>query len=431
MGVISSLLNKTHVVMDGPTHVQKPSTQRMACLSSDISFGIDQDPSAEPKCSITPNSDTMRAIQAASHHLTVLKVPVAIPTETVYGLAAPATDPGAVAQIFSIKGRPADNPLIVHVSSRRMLLSLLPPSYTISRTYEKLMKAFWPGPLTLLFPADPSKIPSIVTAGHPTVAIRMPSHPVSRAVISYSQVPLAAPSANSSGRPSPTKAEHVWSDLGETGKVALILDGGPCDVGVESTVVDGLTSGDGSIRVLRPGGVTVEEMQKVLARDLAEGEMAPRVLVHKRDYDDLEMEQHPTTPGMKYLHYSPSVPVLLLMQSPGSADGETLTDVVKDIVSERPDDSPALKIGTLFLSDSVFSGQVNTLDDVEIIKYDLGPRGSPLVAAQRLFDGLLKLEKEGAMYIFVEGIEETREGLAVMNRLRKAAREVKWIRSSP
>jgi L-threonylcarbamoyladenylate synthase len=269
------------------------------CDPSSITFSEDGSVSIS-----APETET--ALRAASEILVKDKKVVVFPTETVYGLGASALDPSAVSLIYSTKGRPSDNPLIVHISSRAMLQSLLPPSYTIPPTYAKLMDAFWPGPLTLLFPANPDVVPSKVTAGHPTVAVRMPSHPVARALITLANTPLAAPSANSSGKPSPTKAEHVAADL--QGRVSLILDGGPCDVGLESTVVDGLAA-DGHLRVLRPGGVTVEDLERVV-----EGS-GVRVLVHRRDYKDEEQEAAPTTPGMKYRHYAPRSPVYLLMQT--------------------------------------------------------------------------------------------------------------------
>ncbi|KAG8947642.1 hypothetical protein FRC04_010576 [Tulasnella sp. 424] len=415
---------------------QVPPTQILQCKATDILFEQPTNSGQEESCLIDPASDTYGAIHRASCILKQDRRPVVIPTETVYGLAAAATDSSAVEKIFTTKGRPADNPLIVHVSSRSMLSSLLPPSYTIPSSYERLMKAFWPGPLTLLFPADPSKIPPIVTAGQKTVAIRMPSHPVARALISFSHTPLAAPSANSSGRPSPTKAEHVWDDLGKSGKVPLILDGGPCNVGVESTVVDGISADDGSIRVLRPGGVTVEEMKAVLSEGLSPGESPVKVLVHKRDYQDAQMEQHPTTPGMKYLHYTPSVPVILLNlknpQHPPTQEYESVAKVMEDLLTKhesRSEKSGRRKVGFLVTSDFPVQSATRS-NDSEVITFDLGPRNEPSVAAQRLFDGLLTLEKRGVDFILVEAIDEENEGLAVMNRVRKAAGDVRFIEVS-
>ena len=182
---------------------------------------------------------------------------VAFPTETVYGLGANAFDSEAVRNIFAAKGRPADNPLIVHVWSRDQLAGICeaPP------LAEKLMDAFWPGPLTLLMPRKP-QIPLVVTASLPTVAVRMPSHPVAAALLKACNVPVAAPSANRSGKPSPTAAKHVMEDM--EGRIPLILDGGNCEVGVESTVLD--ISGEAPC-ILRPGGITKGMLEQVLPKD--------------------------------------------------------------------------------------------------------------------------------------------------------------------
>ncbi|KAF8592233.1 translation factor [Ramaria rubella] len=396
-------------------------TQVFPCDSVSISF---HPPSAQPQVS---SQETLVSLRAAADDLLSLKVPVAFPTETVYGLAASALCSKAVSQIFSIKGRPPDNPLIVHVSSSEMLHSLLPPSFVMPNTYTALIQAFWPGPLTLIFPTSPH-IPSIITASHDTVAIRMPSHPIARALIALTNVPLAAPSANTSGSPSPTKAEHVLRDL--SGKVRVILDGGPCQIGVESTVVDGLGA-DGYIRVLRPGGVAVEDIERVLANWVPN---PPRVLVHRRDYEDETMESAPTTPGMKYRHYSPSIPVVLLMTSsaPNGRTPSTLPDVFSSILSSYPPNT-AIKLGLLSPSDSPLAFLPTRLlayaqIAIEWHTFPLGPIADPSLTAQRLFDGLLTLEKEGVDMIVIEGVDEAREGLAIMNRVRKAAGEIHWVK---
>ncbi len=217
-------------------------TKVLRCDPSTIIFRPGKD---RPEISSKETSD---AITLAAKHLNNLDV-VVFPTETVYGLGALALNPDASRKIFLTKGRPADNPLIIHVSSFTVLKSLLPVGYTMSPAYQALIKHFWPGALTLLFPRDPNHIPNIITAGQATVAVRMPSHPVARALIAVTNGPLAAPSANTSGKPSPTRAEHVLRDL--SGKVSLIIDGGSCNVGLESPVIDGLRE-DGNIRVLRP-----------------------------------------------------------------------------------------------------------------------------------------------------------------------------------
>ncbi|KAJ7623572.1 DHBP synthase RibB-like alpha/beta domain-containing protein [Roridomyces roridus] len=391
------------------------STRVLQCDPSSISFP----PSASTPTISSP--DTLRALQAASDHLVHNLQPVAFPTETVYGLGALALNASAAARIFSTKGRPADNPLIVHVSSFSMLQSLLPKAYVLPPAYTALMKHFWPGALTLLFPSDGDKIPSLITAGQPTVAIRMPSHPVARALIAVTNAPLAAPSANSSGKPSPTRAEHVLRDL--DGKVGIILDGGACGVGVESTVVDGLNSG-GEVRVLRPGGVTVEDIERVLGIEMPAGSI-PKVLVHRRDYRDEALEAAPTTPGMKYRHYSPAVPVHLLYTTSQPPDGELPLDAHAFLASLG---SSGTKVGVLSLEDSALGTCTLPENGIEWTRYSLGPAAEPAVAAHVLFDGLLTLERQGVDMILIEEIREEREGLAVMNRVKKAAGDCRWIK---
>lgn len=374
------------------------------------------------------SQETSDALSLAAKHLNSSNV-VVFPTETVYGLGALALNSGASAKIFSTKGRPADNPLIVHVSSFTMLQSLLPKGYTMSPAYQALIKHFWPGALTLLFPRDPDLIPNIITARQNSVAVRMPSHPVARALIAVTNAPLAAPSANTSGKPSPTKAEHVVRDL--DGKVPLILDGGACSVGVESTVVDGLHE-DGNIRVLRPGGITVEDIERVLKLELFAAKsdanvVVPKVLVHRRDYRDDVLEQAPTTPGMKYRHYSPSVPVTLLHTSTQPPDGQKSISATSFLSTLHKATGIKAKVGVLAPTDSKLWERIRLEDGVEWHNYTLGLLAEPAVTAQRLFDGMLTLEQQGVDLILIEEILETREGLAVMNRIRKAAGEAKWI----
>ncbi|KAL6764481.1 DHBP synthase RibB-like alpha/beta domain-containing protein [Haematococcus lacustris] len=231
---------------------------------------------------------------------------VALPTETVYGLAANALSVAAVARIYTAKQRPADNPLIVHGADMGMLRALYPPGWKLPSSYQAAVQAHWPGPLTILLPRSP-QVPDIVTCGQPTMAVRMPSHPVARALIALAGVPLAAPSANSSGRPSPTTAAHVMEDL--AGRIPLVLDGGPCSLGLESTVLDALRHPP---VVLRPGGVTAEQLRRLPGLQ--------GLLVYSKDLRDAALEQAPTTPGMKYRHYSPTAQVTLLDVSgwPGS-----------------------------------------------------------------------------------------------------------------
>ena len=218
--------------------------------------------------------------------------PVAFPTETVYGLGADGLNPTAIEKIFRAKGRPADNPLILHVSSienAQRLVSEWP------ETAEKAARAFWPGPLTVILPKS-AIVPDIVTAGLPSVAIRMPAHPVAKALIEQADMPIAAPSANRSGAPSPTTAQHVFDDL--NGKIPLILDGGSCVHGLESTVLD-LTGQTPTI--LRPGAATLE----MLAEVLGEVALSPAALA------PLSENQPAPSPGLKHTHYSPRACVIL------------------------------------------------------------------------------------------------------------------------
>ena len=411
--------------MGSSSSTSKFTTEVLSCDPASIHFPPDSD---EPSIS---SPETLQALRAASHRLKDKKQCVVFPTETVYGLGALALDSDASRRIFATKSRPPDNPLIVHVSSMTMLRRLLPPEYQIPKHYETLAKRFWPGPLTLLFPNAAGKVPNIITAGHPTVAIRIPSHPVARALIAISDVPLAAPSANSSGRPSPTKAEHVYDDL--NGKVGVILDGGPCSVGLESTVVDGLHE-DNNLRILRPGGITVEDIEKALAEYLdGSGVPVPKVLVHRRDYKDEDMEQAPTTPGMKYRHYSPTVPVTLLCTHSIPPQDITPTSPrdyfssLKDLSLSRTPVQP-VKVGVLLPSDSPLQVFVKDVPGVEFHHFALGSVSDLLTTAQRLFDGFLTLDKMGVDLIVIEEVEEDREGLAIMNRVRKAATELRWLR---
>ncbi|THH05710.1 hypothetical protein EW145_g4602 [Phellinidium pouzarii] len=408
-----------------------PSTmQVLDCDSLSISFPASLESTALPGVS---SASTLEALKLAVHHLTTLADVVAFPTETVYGLGANALSSTAVARIFAAKGRPQDNPLIVHVSSLPMLRRLLPKDYALSRTYAALIDAFWPGALTLLFPADPRVVPAAVTAGRASVAVRMPAHPAARALIALADVPLAAPSANASGKPSPTRAAHVCADLGAAGRVHVVLDGGPCAIGLESTVVDGLGE-DGNLRVLRPGGVTVEDLERVVAAlGVEEGRAQPRVLVHKRDYEDKAMESAPTTPGMKYRHYSPSVPVVLLMTTSQAPTGHTSTSFADTLTffskSANGTEAPLRKIGLLAPFDSPLLEYVQAVAGGvgKVQHFALGTRADPATSAARLFDGLLTLEQDGVDVILIEEIPEGREGLAFMNRARKAAGELVYL----
>ena len=313
---------------------------------------------------------------------------VAFPTETVYGLGANALDEEAVRAIFAAKGRPADNPLIVHIHDRRQLEDLceIPPKA------EKLMDAFWPGPLTLLFPRKET-VPDVVTAGLPTVAIRMPSHPVARELLRFTGLPIAAPSANRSGRPSPTTAAHVLEDL--SGRVPLIIDGGACEVGLESTVAD-LCHGHPVI--LRPGGVTKAMLEAALGEEVG---LAGSIL------RPLEPGEKALSPGMRYRHYAPKGTVTLVTGSE-----EKVLSALKALSAQQK--AEGRKTCVL-----CFTEHIKLLSDCD--PHDLGSRENESQIAHRLFDVLRQLDEEGMEAVFSEVVPPEGVGLAIMNRLGRAA----------
>jgi L-threonylcarbamoyladenylate synthase len=293
---------------------------------------------------------------------------VAFPTETVYGLGADAFNAVAAARIFEVKGRPRFDPLIVHIAAKSEL-SLL--ATRLDPLAEKLIDACWPGPLTVVLPKAPA-VPGIVTAGLDTVAVRMPSHPVARKLIARAGTPIAAPSANPFGFLSPTRAEHVERQLG--GRVDLILDGGPCSVGVESTIIK---FDDTGARLLRPGGLALEEIEKIIGPVAA----AP----------DTGIE----APGQLPSHYSPHTPVVIL----GGA-GESIIDGAAYLAFR---DIPA---GHSFKKAELLSSS-----------------GDLREAAARFFSALHSLDECGAPVIYAEPVPETGLGLAIMDRLRRAAKK--------
>lgn len=312
---------------------------------------------------------------------------VAIPTETVYGLAADALNGEAVANIFKAKGRPMDNPLIVHIADLSQvddLVAFVPP------VLEDLAKAFWPGPLTVILEKS-DLIPDEVSAGLDTVAIRMPSHPDARAIIKAAGTPLAAPSANTSGMPSPTTAAHVIHDM--DGKIAAVVDGGACEVGVESTV---LTLCTRVPRILRPGRVTPEDLFDVLGEvevdDAVLGQLAEGAVA--------------ASPGMKYKHYSPKAEVYIV---DGTAEG--FAKYVNEQVSARAADSKAVAA-------LVFDGEE---DLVNCVTLPFGAEDDSLGQAEHLFDDLRRADELGVSDIYVRCPSAEGVGLAVMNRLLRAA----------
>jgi L-threonylcarbamoyladenylate synthase len=298
---------------------------------------------------------------------------VGMPTETVYGLAANAWDPVAVGRIFAIKGRPADNPLIVHLASvddlDRVVASVGPLA-------ARLAERFWPGPLTLVLDAGRA-VPAITTGGLSTVAVRVPDHPVAAALLAAFGGPLAAPSANRSGRPSPTTAGHVVADLGDD--LGVVLDGGPCPVGVESTVVD--ARGTAPI-VLREGSITREDLEVALTGSAA-AEALPASGAH-------------ASPGTRYRHYTPRCAVELVAAGTGPARSTALAADGRRVGLVATDVAPEGVIGIArFLDASAL--------------------------AQQLYAALRDAEAAGVEVLVVESVPEVGVGRAVMDRLRRAA----------
>ena len=313
---------------------------------------------------------------------------VAFPTETVYGLGANALNREAVLSIFKAKGRPADNPLIVHIYDTNQLdpLCEIPP---LAHT---LIEAFWPGPLTLLFPKKEA-VPMEVTAGLPTVAIRMPSHPAAFALLKTCGLPIAAPSANRSGRPSPTTALHVMEDM--NGKIPLILDGGHCEVGVESTVLDIC---HGQPVILRPGGITKEMLEDTLHREVR---LAGSIL------RPLRPDEKALSPGMRYKHYAPNGTVSLVEGKEEDVVSALRLLCEKDLAAGIP--SCVL----------CFTEHLPALEHCR--PHDLGSLQNASQAAHRLFDTLRLLDQEEIQTIYSEVLPPRGVGLAVMNRLGRAA----------
>ncbi|KAK0670394.1 DHBP synthase RibB-like alpha/beta domain-containing protein [Cercophora samala] len=388
-----------------------------------------------PPTPLIPPSLTLAATALTTSTASSFSTPVAFPTETVYGLGADATSSTAVRGIYTAKGRPSDNPLIVHVSDLTMLSALLSPS-PLPPIYHELITRFWPGPLTILLPVPPTttsgaqRLAPEVTAGLTTFGARLPDSPLARTLIKLVGKPLAAPSANASTRPSPTKAVHVLEDL--DGKIELILDGGDCAVGVESTVVDGLCEPP---VVLRPGGVGIEEIRRVKGWE--------GVVKGYRDRSEVGGEEghhQPRAPGMKYKHYSPRARVVLF------EGGHRPVDVQRELEGWREGG----KVGVIRTGEweslaaeekermeseeggqgGFFTVREGVLKDKEgkelatVLDVDLGQDVKGV--AHGLFAALRELDRLGADVILVEGVSDGDDiAAAVMNRLRKAASEIR------
>ncbi|NLC53138.1 MAG: threonylcarbamoyl-AMP synthase [Firmicutes bacterium] len=313
---------------------------------------------------------------------------VAFPTETVYGLGADIYNRDSVKKIFTVKGRPGDNPLIVHIYHWEQMTEL---AREVPETAKVLAQQFWPGPLTMILPKK-EEIPAEVSAGLPTVAIRLPAHPVAEELLRQTGLPVAAPSANTSGRPSPTRSSHVIADL--DGKIELIIDAGPTGVGIESTVLD--VTGP-KLRILRPGGVTREMLEAVFGPEMVE---APPQINCAR----------PLAPGMKYRHYAPQAPLRLLTGESDPVRRFLERTAVQarsagkqlGIIAYEEDQSPVfVSTGVTFLS--------------------LGQRANPTEGAERLFHLLRLCDQAGVDEIYAVAPPRWGVGEAVFNRLHKAA----------
>lgn len=314
---------------------------------------------------------------------------VAFPTETVYGLGGNAFDPEAASKIYAAKGRPSDNPLIVHISDMEGLQEIV---RDIPDAALKLAENFWPGPMTLVMTKKPV-VPDRTTGGLDTVAVRMPVDEIARALIRVSGVPIAAPSANRSGRPSTTTAAHCVEDL--DGRIDMIIDGGPVDIGLESTIVD--VTGDIPM-LLRPGAITLEMLRDVLGRvDIDQAILGP-----------MSENVKPKAPGMKYKHYAPKAELTIVM---GKA--EDVQNKINELTSA--DMAAGKKVGVIATVESR-----NAYHNQTSLKI-MGLRNDESTIAHNLFAILREFDDTGVDVIYSEGFEDSGIGRAIMNRLRKAA----------
>jgi L-threonylcarbamoyladenylate synthase len=312
---------------------------------------------------------------------------VAFPTETVYGLGANALDPHAVARIFEAKGRPFQDPLIVHIAGLEMLARIV---REVPPVAWKLAEHFWPGPLTFILPRHPD-IPASVSAGLDTVAVRMPDHPIARALIEQAGLPLAAPSANRFGRTSPTSAAHVLADLG--GRIEMVLDGGSPPVGVESTVLDVIQSPP---VILRPGGISQEELAAVLGEVRLQAHM-PR---------QAEAQAMPS-PGMLSRHYAPRA-TLILFEDERSQ--QAMVEKIQSLLAEGK------RVGVLAVDEDMANFRNMPVDLARV-----GSTADLAQIAHRLYSAIRELDEAGVDFILARSFGEQGLGLAILDRLRRAA----------
>ncbi|PBP15645.1 translation initiation protein Sua5 [Diplocarpon rosae] len=450
--------------------IRSPAETRILKVNIGVS-GSFKDAKTLETWELPADTKDMEPLREATKGLRRGLTPIGFPTETVYGLGADATRSDAVKGIYKAKGRPSDNPLIIHICDLTMLRSLLGPgnganrdtfSDSIPAIYKPLIEKFWPGPLTILLPnSEPSKLAPEVTAGLPTFGVRMPDSPLALSLIHLAGVPLAAPSANASTRPSPTTAAHVMNDL--NGKIDIILDGGPCLVGVESTVVDGLCNPP---VVLRPGGVSIDRI-----RD-CEGWAG--VVRGYKDASELGASA-PRAPGMKYKHYSPRARVILYettVQDRQRQNGISLEDVWRVVDAQeqrirhsgydsidhfpkigivstrmwtdwagfdkakrartsgvnssctRVESTKGIEKNDLFaVQEGKLYGDLSSQKLGYVFEVSLGNETKDI--ARGLFSALRNLDQQEVDVIYVEGIKDEGDiAAAVMNRLRKAATNI-------
>ncbi|MFO3716146.1 MULTISPECIES: L-threonylcarbamoyladenylate synthase [Anaerococcus] len=308
---------------------------------------------------------------------------VAFPTETVYGLGADGLNEAACQKIFAAKGRPSDNPLILHISNQDMLYNLVD---SINDDAKKLIKTCWPGPLTLIMKKK-SVVPDAVTAGLDTVAIRMPSDKIALNFITKANTPIAAPSANTSGKPSPTRAKDVFQDL--NGKIPMILDGGSCKIGIESTVVD---CSEKNPVILRPGYYTYEYLKEII----------PSITLDDALVNDGKI---PKSPGQKYKHYSPNAKMKVYI-------GDNASKKILDQAMKYKNQN--YKVGILTFDDSIAY-----FDDFKTISF--GNRDNLSYMSHVLFTALREMDSVGVDIILAEGVNDIDLGKSIMNRMKKSA----------
>lgn len=314
---------------------------------------------------------------------------VAFPTETVYGLGGDAMHPEAAEKIYAAKGRPSDNPLIIHIADWKSLQDI---AAEVPEKAEKLADAFWPGPLTMIFKKQ-QQVPYSTTGGLDTVAVRMPSHPVAMELIRQSGIYIAAPSANTSGRPSPTRAEHVIEDL--DGRIDLILDGGPVGIGLESTIVD--MSGVEPV-ILRPGYITGQMLEKVIGFVQTD----PAIVNRRADPNVVAK-----APGMKYRHYAPKGQLIIV-----EGKTEAVVDKINQLMIQHQREGERVAvIATEETKDQYKQGMISSI----------GSRKCEGSIAAGLYDILREMDHLGAEYIYAESFEDDNLGQAIMNRMLKAA----------